>query len=102
MLKQTALLTRPTLAVISPSRPESAETDSSPRDAPFPMLRSHLESILNVARGYSCGASIGCGPADSLFEHPAMNPLQCFGSIERFSCLIARSALQCAYGIRQN
>ena len=30
------LLTLPTLAAISPARPESAKTDSSPRDAPFP------------------------------------------------------------------
>ena len=36
MLKQAALLTRPTPANISPARPESAKTDSSPWDAPFP------------------------------------------------------------------
>ena len=36
MLKKVRLLTRPTLAVISPSHPESAKTDSSPRDAPCP------------------------------------------------------------------
>jgi hypothetical protein len=36
MLKKARLLTRPTLAVISPSRPESAKTASSPRDAPYP------------------------------------------------------------------
>jgi hypothetical protein len=30
------VLTRPTPAVISPARPESAETDSSPWDAPCP------------------------------------------------------------------
>ena len=30
------LLTRPTLAVTSPARPESAKTASSPRDAPCP------------------------------------------------------------------
>ena len=30
------LLTRPTLATISPSRPESAKTASSPWDAPYP------------------------------------------------------------------
>ena len=36
MLKNARLLTRPTLAVISPSRPESAKTASSPRDAPCP------------------------------------------------------------------
>jgi hypothetical protein len=30
------LLTRPTLAVTSPARPESAKTDSSPWDAPCP------------------------------------------------------------------
>jgi hypothetical protein len=36
MLKMARLLTRPTLAVISPSRPESAKTDSLPWDAPCP------------------------------------------------------------------
>ena len=30
------LLTRPTLAITSPTRPESAKTASSPRDAPCP------------------------------------------------------------------
>ena len=34
MLKMASLLTRPTTAVISPSRPESAKTASSPWDAP--------------------------------------------------------------------
>ena len=36
MLKKARLLTRPTQAVISPSRPESAKTASSPWDAPCP------------------------------------------------------------------
>jgi hypothetical protein len=36
MLKKTRLLTRPTLAATSPARPESAETASSPKYAPFP------------------------------------------------------------------
>ena len=36
MLKKVRLLTRPTPAVISPTRPASAKTDSSPWDAPFP------------------------------------------------------------------
>ena len=36
MLKEAGLLTRPTLAVTSPARPKSAETASSPRDAPCP------------------------------------------------------------------
>jgi hypothetical protein len=35
--KKARLLTRATLAVISPARPESAKTDSSPWDAPCPM-----------------------------------------------------------------
>ena len=34
MLKKARLLTRPTLAAISPARPESAKTASSPRDSP--------------------------------------------------------------------
>ena len=36
MLKKARLLTSPTLAVISPSRPKSAKTASLPRDAPCP------------------------------------------------------------------
>src|SRR5437773_4863174 len=39
--------TRPTPAAISPARPESAKTASSPRDAPFPDFRSLLDKILN-------------------------------------------------------
>src|SRR4029077_1812155 len=35
-LKKARPLTRPTLAATSPARPESAKTDSSPRDAPYP------------------------------------------------------------------
>jgi hypothetical protein len=46
--EKVAILTRQTSAVISPSRPESAETDSSPRHAPFPMLRSQLTENLNI------------------------------------------------------
>jgi len=37
MLKKARLLTRPTLADIAPSRPESAKTASSPWNAPYPM-----------------------------------------------------------------
>jgi hypothetical protein len=36
MLKKATLLTRPTLAVISPARPESAKTGSSPWDESCP------------------------------------------------------------------
>jgi Transposase len=36
MLKKARLLTRPTLAVISPARPASAKTDSLPWDVPCP------------------------------------------------------------------
>ncbi len=36
MLKKAGLLTRPTPAVISPARPESAKTASSPMDARCP------------------------------------------------------------------
>ena len=42
------VLTRPTLAVISPSRPESAKIASSPWDALVPKLRSRLVKILGV------------------------------------------------------
>jgi hypothetical protein len=37
-LKKVRLLTRPTLAGISPSQPEFAKTDSSPWDAPSSKL----------------------------------------------------------------
>jgi len=47
--EKVTLLTRPTLAVSSPTHHESAEAASWPRDAPFPMHRSRPESILNVA-----------------------------------------------------
>ena len=35
--------------LFSPAQPESAKTVSSPKDAHFPVRRSHLQSILNVA-----------------------------------------------------
>jgi hypothetical protein len=37
LFKKARFLTRPILAVISPARPESAKTDSSPWDASCPM-----------------------------------------------------------------
>ena len=46
MLKKARLLTRPTLAVTSPARPESAMTASSPRDAPCP--RQGLSSVADA------------------------------------------------------
>ena len=39
MLKKAKLLTRPTLADISPAHPEAAKTASSPKDAPFRQAR---------------------------------------------------------------
>ena len=36
LFRKVSLFTRPTLAVTSPARPESAKTASSPRDAPCP------------------------------------------------------------------
>jgi hypothetical protein len=39
MVKKAALLTRPTPAVISLARPESAKSASLPKDAPFPAQR---------------------------------------------------------------
>ena len=36
LLKKANIITHPTLATISPARPESAKTASSPRDAPSP------------------------------------------------------------------
>jgi hypothetical protein len=50
MLKNARLLTRPTLATISPSRSESAKTASLPRDAPSPKQgRSQLSLLYGVA-----------------------------------------------------
>jgi len=37
LFKKVRFLTRPILPVISPARPESAKTDSSPWDASCPM-----------------------------------------------------------------
>ena len=47
-VEKVARLTRPTPADISPARPESAKTASSPKDAPVPMLRSRIAQRLNV------------------------------------------------------
>ena len=44
MLKKVRLLTHPTPAGISPSRPESAKTDSSPQDAPCPKQGGSFEA----------------------------------------------------------
>src|SRR5437016_9091165 len=50
MLKTARLLTHPPLATTSPSRPEPAETGSSPRDAPRPKQgRSELSLNSGVA-----------------------------------------------------
>src|SRR4051794_15315075 len=53
MLKKSCFSHLPTPATMSPSRPEAFKTASLPRDASFPMLRSRLESILNVAHSES-------------------------------------------------
>jgi hypothetical protein len=54
MLKKARLLTHPTLAVISPARPESAKTDSSPWDAPYSAQgrseRGRLRSRLRLSK----------------------------------------------------
>src|SRR6476620_11428390 len=44
MLKKSRLLTRPTLAVTSPTRPEVAKPTSSPKDAPVPSKAAADES----------------------------------------------------------
>ena len=49
MFKKLRLLTRPTLTIISPSRPESAKTDSSPRDASCP--KQGLSNSLYLSLG---------------------------------------------------
>jgi hypothetical protein len=45
-----ALLTRPTPAATSPTRPESAKIVSPPMDAPFPMRHSRFTQKLNVPK----------------------------------------------------
>src|SRR5437870_8457400 len=50
--QKVALLTRPTPAITSPARPESAKTDSSPWNAPFPMHRSRFAQKLNLGKGW--------------------------------------------------
>jgi len=95
MLKKARLLTRPTLAVISPSHPESAKTASSPRDAPcpkqghsgkpsnssylsIPLLRGAAKAALNCAHRTSTVSSCAfceqgghLAAPRPLFQHPA-------------------------------
>jgi len=40
--ENVALFTRPTLAAISPTSPQSVKRASLPREAPFPMHRSRI------------------------------------------------------------
>jgi len=63
MLKKAGLLTRPTLVVISPSRPESAKTASSPRDAPFP---KQGRSVLSLYKGW-----VGWSQLRAIFHPPS-------------------------------
>ena len=68
MLKKAAGLTRPTPAVISPSHPESAKTDSSPWDAPFP---KQGRSSAADPRFTFYGSWERCeNAAGGLFQHP--------------------------------
>ena len=70
-LKKSAFLTRPTPAITSPARPESAKTASSPKDAPFTWLCSRIAQRLNVpkrtSRLFARWAAVRAGH----FEHPA-------------------------------
>ncbi len=68
-LKKSAFLTRPTPAITSPARPESAKTASSPKDAPFTWLCSRIAQRLNVPNRTS-RLFARCGRAGH-FEHPA-------------------------------
>jgi hypothetical protein len=59
MLKKATVFTRPAPAVISPSHPESAKTDSSPWDAPFRRQgrrRTPSDSFLPLLRGVAKAA----------------------------------------------
>ena len=59
MFKKARLLTRPTLAAISSTLPESVKTASSPKDATYPM-QSHLSAVQTQA-----GSERGdCRPSD--------------------------------------
>ena len=51
MLKKFRLLTRPTLAVIPPSHPDSARTDSLPWDAPYPNKAAGERSFSTLLMG---------------------------------------------------
>ena len=110
MLKKGRLLTRPTLAVISPSRPESAKTDSLPWDAPYPKQGRSERSLL---KGYSWNDP-NC---EQYSTQPALSDLltlptpSCFAAVHPRRALIpsafqfplppfrgvAKAALNCAH-----
>ena len=76
MLKKTGLLTRPAPAVIPPARPESAETDSLPLDAPFRRQGRSSEADPRFTFHGSCERSEN--DAGGLFQQPAGIPYAVF------------------------
>ena len=65
MLNQASLLTRPTLADISPSRPESAKPASLPQDAPTP---SEAAAVFAHLQKGSMAAPFYAGSGHGLFS----------------------------------
>jgi hypothetical protein len=77
MLNKTRLLTRTTLAVISPARPESAKTASSPRDAPCPKQGRSELSLSGVAGMIPTARNVLTRPPTGRYFSPAL-PSDCF------------------------
>ena len=51
---------------------------------------------------YLLGSSLAAALLDGLFEPLALGLHAVLGSIKRFSCRIAYTALQCAYGVHRD
>jgi len=69
LLEATTHLTRLTLAVISPTRHETAKTASLPMTAPWPRLRSRFGQGFNVLRA-RLSLSLTAALLDGCFEQP--------------------------------
>ena len=69
--QKVGLLTRPTLAVTSPARPESAKTVSLPRDTPCP--RQGRSSVADPRFTFHASRLLGAMRERGwqIFQHPA-------------------------------
>jgi hypothetical protein len=85
MLKKASHLTRPTAAVISPARPESAKTASSPMDALYPGRGPSNSLYLPLGEWprLPSTARMGRGPTDSPTSPEGVGSLFFTARIER-------------------